>query len=68
MMSMRKFNILSYLGIFLRHSGLEFRSELTLDQDRQSNICPKKRFFKYGATSIIAIYAFWFLTGNDDHY
>ena len=42
-MSMRKSNILSYLGIFLRHSGLEFRRELTLDQDRQFNICPKKR-------------------------
>jgi hypothetical protein len=40
---MRKSNFLSYLGIFLRHSGLEFRRELTLDQDRQFNICPKKR-------------------------
>jgi predicted nucleic-acid-binding Zn-ribbon protein len=48
MMSMRKSNILSYLGIFLRHSGSEFRRELTLDQDRQFNTCPKKTFFKYG--------------------
>jgi hypothetical protein len=47
-MSMRKSNILSYLGIFLRHSGLEFRSELTLDQDRQFNICPKKRSSNMG--------------------
>jgi hypothetical protein len=41
MMSMRKSNILRYLGIFLRHSGLEFRRELTLDQDRLFNTCSK---------------------------
>jgi hypothetical protein len=67
MMSMRKSNILSYLGIFLRHCGSEFRRELTLDQDRQFNTCPKN-VLQIWANPLFAIYAFWFLTGNDDYY
>jgi hypothetical protein len=67
MMSMRKFNILSYLGIF---EAFRVRIQKRIDVRPRLTVqyLSKKTFFKYGATSIIAIYAFWFLTGNDDHY